>query len=103
MCHARDSQNGVWASLIMANTSRSLLLVPHEKSHGIMTTLETPRMLLPKARNIRAIKDTMTLVTDSIGQPVAQNGWMDLPFLPGRLGLLDNGQYMAQTCDPCAT
>ncbi len=41
--------------------------VPHERSHGITTMLENVCMLLPKALKMRAIKDTMALVADSIG------------------------------------
>ncbi len=48
-------------------TNRLLFLVAHERSHGIVRILENPFMLLPKAVNIRAIKDTMPLVADSIG------------------------------------
>ncbi len=53
----------------MANTSTNILLVvvPHERPHGIMRILENLCMLLPKALKMRAIKDTMALVTDSIG------------------------------------
>ncbi len=50
---------------IMAN--RLLVVVPHERPHGIMRILKNPCMLLPKALKMRAIKDTMALVADSIG------------------------------------
>ncbi len=41
------------------STNRLLVLVPHERPHGIMRILENPCMLLPKALKMRAIKDTM--------------------------------------------
>ncbi len=49
------------------STTRLLFLVPHERPHGIMRTLENPCMLLPKALKMRTVKDTMALVADSIG------------------------------------
>ncbi len=49
------------------STNRLLLLVPNKRAHGIMRILENLCMLLPKALKMRAIKDTMALVTDSIG------------------------------------
>ncbi len=51
------------------STNRLLVLVPHERPHGIMRLLKNPCMLLPKAlkMKMRAIKDTMALVADSIG------------------------------------
>ncbi len=49
------------------STNRLLVLVPHERPHGIMRILKNPCMLLPKALKMRAIKDTMALVADSIG------------------------------------
>ncbi len=51
------------------STNRLLVVVPHERSHayGIMRILKNLRMLPPKALKTRAIKDTMTLVADSIG------------------------------------
>ncbi len=49
------------------STNRLLVVVPHERSHGIMRILKHLCMLLPKALRMRAIKDTMALVADSIG------------------------------------
>ncbi len=49
------------------SAQRLLLLVPHERSHGIMRTLANLCMLLPKVLKMRAMKDTMALVADSIG------------------------------------
>ncbi len=49
------------------STNRLLVVVPHERSHGIMRILKNLCMLLPKALKMRAIKDTMALVADSIG------------------------------------
>ncbi len=49
------------------STNRLLDLVPHERPHGIMRILDHLYMLLPKALNMRAIKDTMALVANSIG------------------------------------
>ncbi len=49
------------------STNRFLFLVPHERSHDIMRTLENFCMLLPKALKMRAIKDTMARVADSMG------------------------------------
>ncbi len=49
------------------STKRLLFLVPHERSHGIMRTLENLCMLLPKDLKLRAIENTMALVADSIG------------------------------------
>ncbi len=49
-------------------TNRLLVLVPHENPHGIMRILENLYMLLPKALKMWAMKDTMALVADSIGQ-----------------------------------
>ncbi len=49
------------------STNRLLVLVPHERSHGIMRILENLCMLLLKALKMRAIKDTMAFVADSIG------------------------------------
>ncbi len=37
---------------------RLLVLVPHERPHGIMRILNNPGMLPPKALKMRAIKDT---------------------------------------------
>ncbi len=48
-------------------TNRFLVLVPHKRPHGIVRIPENLCMLLPKALKIRAIKDTMTLVANSIG------------------------------------
>ncbi len=56
------SDNGQYKS-----TNRLLVVVPHERPHGIMRILKTLCMLLPKALKMRAIKDTMALVADSIG------------------------------------
>ncbi len=49
------------------STNRLLVLVPHERPHGIMIILKDLCMLLPKALKMktRAIKDTMALVADS--------------------------------------
>ncbi len=47
-------------------TNRLLVIVPHERSQGIMRVLENLCMLLPKALKMRAIKDTMVLAADSI-------------------------------------
>ncbi len=49
------------------STNRLLVLVPHERPHRIMRTVESLCMLLPKALKMRAINDTMALVADSIG------------------------------------
>ncbi len=49
------------------STNRLLVVVPHERPHGIMRILKTLCMLLPKALKMRAIKDTMALVADSSG------------------------------------
>ncbi len=49
------------------STNRLLVVVPHERPHGIMRILKNLCMLLPKALKMRAIKDTMALVADSIG------------------------------------
>ncbi len=49
------------------STNRLLVLVPHERPHAIMRILGNLGMLLPKALKMRAIKDTMALVADSIG------------------------------------
>ncbi len=60
------------------STNRLLVVVPHERPHGIITTLENLCMLLPKALEMRAIKDTMALVADSIGSTKcapAQMSW----------------------------
>ncbi len=46
---------------------RILFLVPNDGPLGIMRILEDLCMLLPKALKIRAIKDTMALLADSIG------------------------------------
>ncbi len=46
------------------STNRLLIHVPYERCHGIMRILENLCMLLPKALKMRAIKDTMALVTD---------------------------------------
>ncbi len=43
------------------STDSLLVLVPHERPHGIMSILENLYMLLPKALKTRAIKDTMTI------------------------------------------
>ncbi len=56
------------------STNRLLVLVPHERFHGIMRILENLYMLLPKALKMRAIKDTMALVTDSIGGTKCAHG-----------------------------
>ena len=47
-------------------TNRLLVVVPHKRPHGIMRILKNLCMLLPKALKMRAIKDTMALVADSI-------------------------------------
>ncbi len=49
------------------STNRLLVVVPHERPHGIMRIPKIICMLLPKAPKLRAIKDTMALVADSIG------------------------------------
>ncbi len=49
------------------STNRLLVVVPHVRPHGIMKILKNLCMLLPKALKMRAIKDTMALVADSIG------------------------------------
>ena len=49
------------------STNRLLVVVPHERPHGIMRILKNLCMLLPKALKTRAIKDTMALVADSTG------------------------------------
>ncbi len=49
------------------STNRLLVVVPHERPHGIMRILKNLCMLLPKAQKMWAIKDTMALVADSIG------------------------------------
>ncbi len=49
------------------STNRLLVVVPHERPHGIMSILKNLCMPLPKALKMRAIKDTMALVADSIG------------------------------------
>ncbi len=51
------------------STHRLMVLVPHESSHGITRILKNLCMLLPKAlkMKLRAIKDTMALVANSIG------------------------------------
>ncbi len=41
--------------------------MPHDKPHGVMRIPENQCMLLPKAQKMRAIKQTMALITDSIG------------------------------------
>ncbi len=55
-----ESHNGQHKS-----TNR-LILVPHDRSHGFMRILENLCMLLPKVLKMRATKDTMALVADSI-------------------------------------
>ncbi len=51
------------------STNRLLVLVPHERPHGIMRILKNLCMLPPKAlkMKMRAIKDTAALIADSIG------------------------------------
>ncbi len=49
------------------STNRLLFLVPHERPHGIVRSLENLCMLLPKALKMRASKDTMVLFADGIG------------------------------------
>ena len=49
------------------STNRLPVVVPHGRPHGIMKILKNLCMLLPKALTLRAIKDTMALVADSIG------------------------------------
>ncbi len=49
------------------STNRLLVLVPHDRPHGVMRIPENQCMLLPKAQKMRAIKQTMALITDSIG------------------------------------
>ncbi len=49
------------------STNRLLVLVPHDRPHGVMRIPESHCMLLPKALKMRAIKHTMALITDSIG------------------------------------
>ncbi len=60
------------------STNRLLVLVPHEGSHGIMRIEDNLCMLLSKALEMRAIKDTMALVAGSIGGTTcapAQMSW----------------------------
>ncbi len=49
------------------STNKLLVVVPHEKPHGIMRILKNLCMLLPKAlkMKMRATEDTMALVADS--------------------------------------
>ena len=49
------------------STNRLLVVVPHERPHGIMRILKNLCMLLPKVLKMWAIKDTTALVADSIG------------------------------------
>ncbi len=49
------------------STNRLLVVVPHERPHGIMRILKNLCMLLPKALKMRPIKDTVALVASSIG------------------------------------
>ncbi len=51
------------------STTRRLVLVPQERSHGIMRILENSCWLLLKAlkMKMRAIKDTMALVANILG------------------------------------
>ncbi len=52
------------------NRLLAMVLVPHERPHGIMRTLENPCMLLPllsKALKMRAAKGIVTLVANNIG------------------------------------
>ncbi len=60
------------------STNRLLVVVPHERPHGIMSILKNLCMLLPKALKMRAIKDTMALVADSIGGTKGLKGIMML-------------------------
>ncbi len=48
-------------------STNRLVVVPYERPHGFMSILKNLCMLLPKALKMRAIKDTMALVADSIG------------------------------------
>ena len=49
------------------STNRILVLVPHDRPHGIMRIPENLCMLLPKALKMRAFKHTMALIANSIG------------------------------------
>ena len=75
---------------------RLLVLVPPEQTHAPRSILEQARNLDPDVTEMRAIKHTMELITNSLcianGAPakVAREGW------PGKTALL-NGQSMG-TC-----
>ncbi len=76
------------------STNRPLFLVPHKRSHGTKTTLETLGMLLPNAlkMKMRATKDTMApaLVADCIGgtkcASVQSCGTLRIPILSCLIG-----------------
>ncbi len=91
------------------STNRLLVVVPHERPHGIMRLLKNLCMLLPKALKMRAIKDTMALVADSIGGTEgapAQMSWHLRhlnPALLNRQGMsthpkMENGSELCHWC-----
>ncbi len=49
------------------STDRLLVLVPHERPHGIMRLLENIRMLQLRALKVRVIKNTVALVAHRTG------------------------------------
>ncbi len=60
------------------STNRLLVLVPHDRPHGVMRIPENLCMLLLKALKMRAIKHTMAFITDSSGRTKcapAQMSW----------------------------
>ncbi len=52
--------------------SRPLVLVPYDRPQSIMTILEGFCILLPKALQIRAIKDTLTLTAPVVPRMEAE-------------------------------
>ncbi len=86
------------------STNSLLVLVPHERPHGIMRILENLCMLLPKALKMRTIKDTMALVADSIGgtkSAPAQMSWhlRHLNFAPlNQQGMMDIISIIKELC-----
>ncbi len=87
----------IWLGLIdngqHKSTNRLLVLVPHDRPHGVMRIPENLCMLLPKALKMRAIKHTMALITDSIGRTQCAPAQMPLhlrhlnPALLNRQGM----------------